>query len=172
MTDDEKIGQLTLIENGSVDPAGVGQWLLGGVLSGGDGNPPQNNPDGWFEMVDAYQQAALQTRLRIPLLYGVDAVHGQSHVVGATIFPHPIGLGASGDPQLVEEIGRVTAIETAATGIRWTYGPVVAIPQDVRWGRTYEAFSEDPAIVENLTAALVGGLHGRDLAADDSIAAT
>src|SRR5262245_45909366 len=87
MTDDEKIGQLTLIENGSVDPAGVGQWLLGGVLSGGDGNPPQNNPDGWFEMVDAYQQAALGTRLRIPILYGVDAVPGQSHVVGATIFP-------------------------------------------------------------------------------------
>ncbi|HET9345982.1 MAG TPA: glycoside hydrolase family 3 protein [Candidatus Limnocylindrales bacterium] len=172
MTDDEKIGQLSLIENGSVDPPGVQRALLGGVLSGGDGNPPRNDPDGWFEMVEAYQQAALRTRLAIPILYGVDAIHGQSHVVGATIFPHAIGLGATRDAALVERIGRATAIETAATGIRWTYGPVVAVPQDVRWGRTYEAFSEDRALVEDLTAALVGGLQGGDLAADDAIAAT
>ena len=172
MTVDEKIGQLTLLENGSVDPAGVQRLLLGGVLSGGDGNPPNNSPDGWYEMVDAYQQAALGTRLRIPILYGVDAVHGQSHVVGATIFPHPIGLGATGDAALVNEIGRVTAVETAATGIRWTYGPVAAVPQDVRWGRTYESFGEDRALVEQLTGALVDGLHGPDLAADDAVAAT
>ena len=172
MTIDEKIGQLTLLENGSVDPAGVQQWLLGGVLSGGDGNPLNNSADGWFEMVDAYQQAALGSRLRIPVMYGVDAVHGQSHVVGATIFPHPIGLGATGDAALVNEIGRVTAIETAATGIRWTYGPVAAVPQDVRWGRTYESFGEDRALVEELTGALVDGLHGPDLAADDAVAAT
>ena len=172
MTDDEKIGQLTLLENGSVDPAGVERGLLGGVLSGGDGNPTPNDPDAWFAMVDGYQQAALRTRLAIPILYGVDAVHGQSHVVGATIFPHPIGLGATGDAALVEQIGRVTATETAATGIRWTYGPVVAVPQDVRWGRTYEAFSEDRAFVEDLTTALVGGLQGQDLTADDAVAAT
>jgi beta-glucosidase len=172
MTDDEKIGQLTLIENGSVDPAGVERGLLGGVLSGGDGNPTPNDPDAWFAMVNAYQQAALRTRLAIPILYGVDAIHGQSHVVGATIFPHAIGLGATGDAALVEEIGRVTAAETAATGIRWTYGPIVAIPQDVRWGRTYEAFGEDPALVERLTAALVRGLQGESLDRDDSVAAT
>jgi beta-glucosidase len=172
MTDDEKIGQLTLIENGSVDPAGVERGLLGGVLSGGDGNPTPNGPDAWFAMVDAYQQAALRTRLAIPILYGVDAIHGQSHVVGATIFPHGIGLGATDDADLVEQIGRVTAAETAATGIRWTYGPVVAVPQDVRWGRTYEAFGEDLALVERLTASLVRGLQRESLDRDDSIAAT
>ena len=98
-------------------------------------------------MVDGYQQAALGTRLGIPILYGVDAVHGQSHVVGATIFPHEVGLGATHDAALVEQVGRVTALETSATGIRWTFGPIVAVPQDVRWGRTYEAFGQDPDLV-------------------------
>ena len=103
-------------------------------------------------MVDAYQQAALGTRLGIPILYGVDAVHGQSHVVGATIFPHQVGLGATHDAALVEQVGRATAIETSATGIRWTFGPVVAVPQDVRWGRTYEGFGQDPDLVTELGA--------------------
>jgi beta-glucosidase len=172
MTVEEKIGQLTLMENGSIDAAGVGSLLVGGVLSGGDGNPTPNDPDAWFSMVDGYQQAALRTRLRIPILYGVDAVHGQSHVVGATIFPHQIGLGATGDATLVEKVGRATAQETAATGIRWTYGPVVAVAQDVRWGRTYESFGQDPALVGRLSAALIHGLQGEDLAHDDAVAAT
>jgi beta-glucosidase len=172
MTTEEKIGQLTLIENGSIDPAGVTKFLVGGVLSGGDGNPPQNDPGGWHAMVDAYQQAALLTRLGIPILYGIDAIHGQSHVVGGTYFPHEIGLGATRDADLVERIGRATATETSATGVRWAFGPIVAVPQDVRWGRTYESFGEDPALVSQLAAAEIRGLQGNALAKDDSVVAT
>ena len=95
-------------------------------------------------MVKAYQDAALGTRLGIPILYGVDAVHGHNNVVGATIFPQQVGLGAAHDADLVMRIGRATAAEMAATGIRWDFGPVVAVPQDVRWGRAYEGYGEDP----------------------------
>jgi beta-glucosidase len=123
-------------------------------------------------MVDAYQEAALATRLGIPIMYGVDAVHGHGNVVGATIFPHNIGLGAANDPGLVEQIGRATAVELAATGIRWDFGPVLAVPQDVRWGRTYEGFSEDPIRVADLASAYIRGLQGDDLTATDSAAAT
>ena len=139
MTVDEKIGQMTQIQNASATPADVTNQMLGSVLSGGDGAPAPNDPSSWYAMVDAYQQAALATRLGIPLLYGVDAIHGVNGVVGATIFPHQVGLGAAGDPSLVERIGRETATEMAAVGIRWDFGPVVAVPQDVRWGRAYEA---------------------------------
>ena len=172
MTLDEKIGQMTQLESNSVDPAGVARFLLGSVLSGGDGVPPRNTPDAWYQMVDAYQQAALGTRLGIPILYGIDAVHGNSKVVGATIFPHNVGLGALDDPALVEQIGRATALEMNAVGVRWDFGPEVAVPQDVRWGRTYEAYGQDPALVERLAAAFIGGLQGTDLAAQDTVAAT
>jgi beta-glucosidase len=172
MTVEEKIGQLTLIENGSIDPAGVERLQVGGVLSGGDGNPTSNDPDGWHRMVDGYQQAALRTRLGIPILYGIDAIHGQSHVVGGTYFPHEIGLGATRDAGLVQRIGRATATETSATGVRWAFGPIVAVPQDVRWGRTYESFGEDPALVSELATAEIRGLQGDDLAHDDAVAAT
>ncbi len=172
MTIDEKIGQMTQLEKDSVDPAGVTNLLLGSVLSGGGGSPPKNDADGWYAMVEAYQEAALATRLGIPILYGVDAVHGHGNVVGATIFPHNVGLGAANDPALVEQIGRATAVEMAATGIRWNFGPVLAVPQDVRWGRTYEGFSEDPLIVAELGSAFIRGLQGDDLTATDSAAAT
>ncbi len=172
MTVEEKIGQMTQLEQGSVDPAGVASLLLGSVLSGGGGAPPQNDAAGWYRMVDGYQDAALGTRLGIPMLYGVDAVHGHNNVFGATIFPHDVGLGATRDPGLVERIGRATAVEMAATGIRWDFGPVVAVPQDVRWGRTYEAFGEDPSLVSELSSAFVDGLQGPDLAAQGAAAAT
>lgn len=172
MTIDEKIGQMTQIEKDSVDPAGVTNQLLGSVLSGGGGAPPQNDADGWYQMVADYQEAALATRLGIPMLYGVDAVHGHGNVVGATIFPHDIGLGATRDPDLVERIGRATAIELAATGIRWDFGPVLAVPQDVRWGRTYEGFSQDPLVVADLGSAFIRGLQDDDLTATDAAAAT
>jgi beta-glucosidase len=172
MTDDEKIGQLTLIEKDSIDPQSAAGLTLGGILSGGDGNPTPNDPSAWYAMVDAYQQAALTTRLGIPILYGVDAIHGQSHVVGATIFPHEVGLGATHDADLVEQVGRATARETSATGIRWTFGPIVAVPQDVRWGRAYEAFGQDTASVSTLAEALIRGLQGRVLTSNDSVAAT
>ncbi|HEX2754790.1 MAG TPA: glycoside hydrolase family 3 protein [Candidatus Limnocylindrales bacterium] len=172
MTVDEKIGQMTQLESDSVRPAGVTQFLLGSVLSGGDGTPPANTPAAWYEMVSAYQQAALGTRLGIPILYGIDAVHGNGKVVGATIFPHNVGLGALDDPALVSEIGRATAREMTAIGVRWDFGPVLAVPQDVRWGRTYEGYGEDPALVERLSVAFITGLQGTDLAVDGSVAAT
>ena len=160
MTIDEKIGQMTQLENHSVATAAVTDLLLGSVLSGGDGAPVPNTPDAWYRMVAAYQQAALATRLGIPILYGVDAVHGANGVVGATIFPHNVGLGATADPALVERIGRATAVELAATGIRWDFGPVVAVPQDVRWGRTYEGYGEDTAHVSDLATAFITGSPG------------
>jgi beta-glucosidase len=172
MTIDEKIGQMTQLENGSADPADVTSLMLGSVLSGGDGAPAQNDPGGWYAMVDAYQWAALATRLAIPILYGVDAVHGANSVVGATVFPHQVGLGAAGDQDLVGRIGRATATELAATGIRWTLGPVVAVPQDIRWGRTYEGYGEDPALVGRLASALIRGLQGEDSTATDSVMVT
>ena len=172
MTTDEKIGQMTQIEKDSVGPAGVTNQMLGSVLSGGGGAPTRNDADGWYQMVADYQDAALATRLGIPILYGVDAVHGHGNVVGATIFPHDIGLGAAHDPALVERIGRATAVEMAATGIRWDFGPVLAVPQDVRWGRTYEGFSEDPLAVADLGSAFIRGLQGSSLTATNSAAAT
>ncbi len=172
MTVDEKIGQMTQLESGSVDPAGVAEYLLGSVLSGGDGTPPENTPTAWYQMVKAYQDAALGTRLGIPILYGIDAVHGNNKVVGATIFPHNVGLGALDDPTLVERIGRATAIEMNAIGVRWDFAPVVAVPQDVRWGRTYEGYGQDPALVGRLSSAFIRGLQGADLAAPDSVVAT
>ena len=120
MTLEEKIGQMTLIEKDSIGPDAVTQYFIGAVLSGGGGYPRGNNTvEGWAEMVHGYQDAALATRLAIPMIYGVDAVHGHSNLFGAVIFPHNIGLGATRNAELVEEIGRVTAREMIATGIYW-----------------------------------------------------
>jgi beta-glucosidase len=173
MTLDEKIGQMTQIENGSVDPAGTASELLGSVLSGGDGNPRgvSNNAQDWYDMVNAYQQAALTTRLGIPILYGVDAVHGDAHVGGTTVFPHNIGMGATHDAALVQQECQVTAAEMNATGVRWTFGPVVAVPQDVRWGRTYEGFSENTALVTNLGTACLKGFQGNSLSDPNTVVA-
>jgi beta-glucosidase len=172
MTIEEKIGQMTQLEKGSVDPEGVTDLLLGSVLSGGGGAPAQNDAAGWYRMVKDYQDAALDTRLGIPMLYGVDAVHGHNNVIGATIFPQQVGLGASHDVDLVKRIGEATATEMAATGIRWDFGPVVAVPQDVRWGRAYEGYGEDPLEVAKLGEAFITGLQGDDLTRATSAAAT
>jgi beta-glucosidase len=172
MTLEEKLGQMTLVEKNALTPDIVSEVGIGAILSGGGGSPRPNTPDAWREMVGAFQDAALSTRLGIPMLYGVDAVHGHNNLRDAVIFPHNVGLGATRDPELVEAIGRATAEETAATDIRWTYAPVLAVPQDIRWGRTYEAFGEDPALVSELGAALVRGLQGDDLTAETSVLAT
>jgi beta-glucosidase len=172
MTLDEKIGQMTQLESGSVDPDGVAEFALGSVLSGGDGGPEDKGPLAWYDFVGAYQRGALATRLGIPMLFGIDAVHGNNKVVGATIYPHNVGLGAIGDPALVARIGRATALELSAVGIRWTFAPVIAVPQDVRWGRTYEGYGEDPSLVASLGSAFIDGLQGTDLAADEAVAAT
>jgi len=160
MTLAEKIGQMTLVEKNSLTPEAVASHFIGAVLSGGGGYPPENSPEGWFGMVRDFQEASLDTRLRIPLLYGIDAVHGHGNLHGAVIFPHNIGLGATRDADLVFRIGRATAEELAATGIRWNYAPTVAVPQDIRWGRTYEGFSEETSLVTTLGTAYLRGLQG------------
>lgn len=159
MTLDEKIGQMTQVDKRAIEPSDVTRFFLGSVLSGGGSNPTPNNPQNWAKMVSRLQEAALKTRLGIPLVYGVDAVHGHSNVVGATIFPHNIGLGASRDPDLVERVARATALEMCATGVYWNFAPCVAVPQDIRWGRTYEGFSEDPDLVTDLGSAYTRGLQ-------------
>ena len=173
MTLEEKIGQMTLIEKDSIDPEAVTEYAIGGILSGGGGYPEGNNTvDGWIDMVHSYQDAALNTRLQIPVIYGVDAVHGHNNLSGAVIFPHNIGLGAANNPDLVEEIGRITAQEMIATGIYWNYSPVLAVPRDIRWGRTYEGYSENTTIVTELSLAMLRGLQGNDLNAADTVLAT
>ncbi|MBW8002184.1 MAG: family 16 glycosylhydrolase [Planctomycetes bacterium] len=160
MTLDEKVGQMTQAERNGATPADVRNYFLGSILSGGGSHPASNTPTGWADMHDSYQNEALNTRLGIPILYGVDAVHGHSNVIGATIFPHNIGLGATRDPDLMEEIGRITAKEVAMTGLEWTFSPAVMVPRDERWGRTYEGFGEDPNLQLLLAARFVKGLQG------------
>jgi beta-glucosidase len=150
------------VENRSITPGEVSQHAIGSILSGGGGNPEPNTPANWAAMVHGYQEAALQTRLGIPLLYGADAVHGHSNVRGAVVFPHNIGLGASRDASLVKRIGRITATEALATGIHWAFAPAVSVPRDIRWGRTYEGFSEDTDLVTRLGVAQLQGLQNRD----------
>jgi len=165
MSLNEKIGQMTLIEKDSITPEDVTLFYIGGILSGGGGYPDgNNNAAGWAGMVHGYQDAALATPLAIPVIYGVDAVHGHSNLSGAVIFPHNIGLGATRNPELVEEIGRITAKEMISTGIYWNYAPVLAVARDIRWGRTYEAYSETTDLVTELSTAMLLGLQGDDLA--------
>ncbi len=165
MTLEEKVGQMTLPDMSYLrDEADIANYFLGGVLSGGDSDPPGGNSRlDWTEQYNRYQSRAQETRLRIPLLYGVDAVHGHSNVEGAVIFPHNIGLGATRDARLVERVARVTAAEVRATGVNWTYSPCLAVPRDERWGRTYEGFGEEPDLVRELAAAAVRGYQGAHL---------
>jgi beta-glucosidase len=162
MTPAEKIGQMTQAERAAVapDPTVIAQWNLGSVLSGGGSTPTPNTPAAWVAMVNQFQAQALSTRLRIPLIYGIDAVHGHGNVYGATIFPHNIGLGSARDPALTERVYHATAVEVRATGIPWNFAPCVCVARDERWGRTYESFSEDPALVIRMETA-IDGLQGR-----------
>lgn len=174
MTLEEKIGQMTQPEYGPVlaNPGDMQKYFIGSVLSGGDSDPSEGNGlQPWTDLYDKVQNEALKTRSKIPVLYGIDAVHGHSNVLGAVIFPHNIGLGCTRDAGLIEKISRITAEEVRATGIQWTFAPCVTVPQDIRWGRTYEGFSEDPALVKELGEAAVRGLQGPDLSNPLSILA-
>ena len=158
MTLDEKVGQMTQAERSALrSESDIKDYFLGSVLSGGGSAPPDKTAPGWAEMYDRYQSIARQTRLRIPLLYGVDAVHGHNNVVGAVIFPHDIGLGCTRNAALVERVAKATAEEVAATGIDWTFSPCIAVARDERWGRTYESFGETPELVSEMGAAAVRG---------------
>lgn len=173
MTLEEKVGQMTQADHGAVgNPLDVRNYFLGSILSGGSSDPAAGNDAvHWADLYDALQAQALQTRLGIPLIYGIDAVHGHSNVTGATIFPHNIGMGATRNAALVEEAGRVTAVEIAATGIDWTFAPCVAVPRDERWGRSYEGFGETPELAELMGAAAVRGIQGDSLNMPTSIVA-
>jgi beta-glucosidase len=172
MTLDEKAGQMTQVDmNALKDKDDIRQYALGSMLSGGDSAPSDNTARGWAKACDEYQSYALKSRLRIPLLYGIDAVHGHNHVEGAVIFPHNIGLGATRSPALVEQAARMTALEVKGTGIGWTFAPCIAVARNERWGRTYESFGESPEVVAPLGAAAVRGFQGQDLADPASVLA-
>ncbi|HOK65478.1 MAG TPA: glycoside hydrolase family 3 N-terminal domain-containing protein [Anaerohalosphaeraceae bacterium] len=173
MTLEEKIGQMIQAEStGLIKISDIETYYLGSILNSGDADPPSGNTlEYWTEQYESLQKRTQYTRLKIPLLYGVDAVHGHNNVLGAVIFPHNIGLGCTRNPELVREIGRITAREVRATGIQWTFAPCVAVPQDERWGRTYEGFSEDPQLCALLGAAAIRGLQGDDLRSPYSILA-
>jgi beta-glucosidase len=162
MTLDEKVGQMTQPDQSFLkSDQDIAKYFLGSVLSGGDSDPKEGNSlEAWTNLVDRYQKRALETRLAIPLLYGVDALHGHNNVLGAVIFPHNIGLGCAHDPALVEKIARITANEVRATGINWAFAPCVTVPRDIRWGRTYEGFADEPGPAKELGSAAVRGLQG------------
>ncbi|MEW1912578.1 glycoside hydrolase family 3 N-terminal domain-containing protein [Kitasatospora sp. NPDC085895] len=176
MTLDEKIGQMTQAERNAVDAdrAQITDLKLGSLLSGGGSTPTPNTPAAWADMVDGYQQRALASRLHIPLLYGVDSVHGHNNLVGATVFPHNIAMGATRDPDLVERAAHITATETRATGPQWVFAPCVCVTRDDRWGRTYESYGEDPDLVSRMETAVDGfqGDSRKDLARPDRVLAT
>ncbi|PWU14045.1 MAG: beta-glucosidase [Verrucomicrobia bacterium] len=164
MTLDEKIGQMVQVDSNALkDKADVKKFFLGSVLSGGGSDPPDNYPATWKKFADEFQSQALQTRLKIPLLYGIDAVHGHNNILGAVIFPHHIGMGATQDAALVERAERVTAEEVMGTGIRWAFAPCIAVARDARWGRSYESYGSSPDLVAELGAAAVRGLQGESL---------
>ncbi|MEW2619905.1 glycoside hydrolase family 3 N-terminal domain-containing protein [Streptomyces sp. NPDC048106] len=171
----EKAGQMTQAERDGLAPGDIASYDLGSLLSGGGSTPTPNTAEAWAKMIDGFQLRAQATRFQIPLIYGVDAVHGHNNLYGATVMPHNIGLGATRDPQLAEQTGAVTAAEVRATGVPWDFAPCVCVSRDERWGRSYESFGEDPALVESMET-VIQGLQGRadgsDLSRDDKVLAT
>lgn len=160
MTLAEKIGQMTQIERKDASADVMKNYFIGSLLSGGGSVPkPQASAEDWVDMINDFQNGCLATRLGIPMIYGIDAVHGHNNVYGATIFPHNIGLGATRDPDLVKRIGAATALEVRATGIPYTFAPCIAVCRDPRWGRCYESYSEDQKIVQAMTE-IIPGLQG------------
>ena len=164
MTVEQKVGQVVQGDISSVTPADLARYPLGSILAGGNSGPygdERADAATWAKLVQDYRAASLKAGAGVPILFGVDAVHGHSNVPGATIFPHNIGLGAAHDPDLIRRIGGATAAEIAGSGIEWTFAPTLAVPQDLRWGRSYEGYAADPALVKSYSAAMVEGLQGR-----------
>ena len=159
MTLAEKVGQMTQAERGKVTPEDIKKYFIGSVLNGGGSVPGENRPEDWRAMIDAYQEAALSTRLGIPFIYGTDAVHGHNNVKNATLYPHNIGLGAMRNPDLMEKIGKATAAEVAATGIHWNFAPALCVSRDKRWGRAYECYGEKPEIGVSYSGRYVKGMQ-------------
>ena len=165
MTLEEKVGQMTQAEQDALKEfSDIRTYALGSLLSGGSSDPKAGNSvAAWTDLYDRTQSEALKSRLGIPILYGIDAVHGHNNVLGATIFPHNVGLGCTRNPKLVQAAARISALEVRATGINWAFAPCVTVPRDKRWGRTYEGFGEAPALVRILGEAAVRGFQLNDL---------
>ncbi len=163
---EEKVGQMIQADIASITPADLRQYKLGSILAGGNAAPGNNirtTPQAWLNLTNEFYQASLETggtHQAIPILFGIDAVHGNAKVLGATIFPHNVGLGAAHDPDLIRRIGQATAAEVATIGVDWTFAPTVAVARDVRWGRSYESYSEMPELVAQYAPAMVTGLQG------------
>ena len=165
MTLEQKVGQMVQPEIKSITPAEVRTYYIGSVLNGGGSWPAMNKHarvEDWVKLADAYYDASMSTdaKIPVPVIWGTDAVHGHSNVHGATIFPHNIGLGAAHDVELIERIAEATGQSTRATGVAWTFAPTVAVAQDARWGRTYESYSSQPALIREYAAAYVKGMQG------------
>lgn len=164
LTVEEKVGQLIQGDIASVTPEDLLTYPLGSILAGGNSSPGGNErsgPQAWVDLARAYRSAnAQRPGTVVPLIFGIDAVHGHNNIVGATLFPHNIGLGAARDPELIGRIGTATALEVAATGADWTFGPTLAVPRDDRWGRTYEGYGEDPEIAKSYAGPMTLGLQG------------
>jgi beta-glucosidase len=173
MTLDEKVGQMTQVDRRYLaTQSDIATYNLGSLLSGGGSAPATNTATAWADMYDSYQQSALTNRLQIPIIYGIDAVHGHNNVYGATIFPHNVGFGATRDPALTQQVGQAVAEEVAGTGIDWTFAPCLCVARNERWGRTYESFGEDPSIAQSMTT-IITGFQGMTLGgAPTSILAT
>jgi beta-glucosidase len=164
MTVEQKVGQMIQADISAIKPDDLAQYPLGSILAGGNSGPYGDERAGaakWAQLVSAFRDASEKAGARIPILFGVDAVHGHSNLPGATIFPHNVGLGATHDPEMIRRIGAATAAEIAASGIEWTFAPTLAAPQDLRWGRSYEGYSSDPAVIARYASAMTLGLQGR-----------
>ncbi len=165
MTREEKVGQLIQAERGGISLSEVTQYNIGSILSGGGSTPEDNSPEGWVSMSNSFQEASRNSSSGIPIIYGIDAVHGHNNAKGAVIFPHNIGLGAANDPDLMLKIGQAVAKDLKATGIQWNFAPAVSIVQDIRWGRSYESFSESTDRVALLGSNYIKGLQSEGVAA-------
>jgi beta-glucosidase len=177
MTLEEKVGQVIQADINSVTPDEVRKYKLGSVLNGGTSAPGADNraaAEAWLALADEFWDASTDTGdggVGIPVIWGTDAVHGHSNVVGATLFPHNIGLGMANDPDLMYEVGRVTALEMLSTGLDWTFAPTIAVVRNDRWGRTYESYSEDPKIVVDYAPRIIEGIQGK-LGTEDFLGAS
>ncbi|MBR0552531.1 exo 1,3/1,4-beta-D-glucan glucohydrolase [Sphingomonadaceae bacterium LXI357] len=166
MTPEEKVGQILQADICCVTPADVKKYHLGSVLNGGNSGPYGDDmapKEKWLQLADEFYKASVDKSdggVGIPVIWGIDAVHGNSNIIGATLFPHNIGLGAAHDPKLIERIGRATAVEIRTTGQEWTFAPTVTVPQDYRWGRAYEGYSSNPKLVSDYVGAMIRGLQG------------
>src|SRR5437868_1506679 len=182
MTVEQKVGQLVQGDISTITPEDLATYPLGSILAGGNSGPYGNERSSatdWHRLVASFRAASEKpgaNGIAIPILFGVDAVHGHSNLPNATIFPHNIGLGATHDPGLIERIGEATADEVSASGIEWTFAPTIAVPQDLRWGRSYEGYSSDPKLVAAYARAMTEGLQGKLVAgkplASDHVVAT